>query len=322
MQHDLLREIAIHQAREEPYEQRKRLIFEINENNWPLQNQQEAVACTLSISTDEMGTPDWCSMLPAEVFEVLVLNLRTKEYTLPEFMEKMSKLKVLIITNYDDFSFSELYNFEILSSVSTLKRIRLQEVSVPLLGNLNNLRKLSLYMCDTRQLFQNDTIPISDALPNLEELSIDYSIDLVELPAELCKITTLKKLSITKCGKFSILPREIGNLVNLEMLRLSSCSVLGELPSSIGMLDKLGYLDISYCYSLPSLPEEIGELGNLRKLHMTGCTWCKLPMSVIKLEHLRSLICDEETAAFWEDFKLSLPNLEIKESGIDVPMFT
>ncbi|KAF1874300.1 hypothetical protein Lal_00013738 [Lupinus albus] len=56
MQHDLPREIAIHQAREEPYEERKRLIFDINENNWPLQNQQQAVARTLSISTGQLNS--------------------------------------------------------------------------------------------------------------------------------------------------------------------------------------------------------------------------------------------------------------------------
>lgn len=249
--------------------------------------------------------------MQADQAEVLVLNLRSSNYTIPEFMGKMRKLKVLMVTNYG-FHLSELNKFERLSSLSDLKRIRLEKVSVPYFFPLVNLQKLSLHMCKTRQAFESCSISIADALPNLLELSIDYCKDLEELPAGICKITPLKKLSITNCHKFSALPQEMEKLENLEVLRLSSCTSLVEIPDSTSKLQKLSHLDISDCISLSKLPEDFGDLHNLKKLYMRGCSRCDLPVSVMKLKHLKGVICDEETAAYWEPFQPMLPNLRIE----------
>ena len=52
MQHNIFREIIISEASQEPYKQRKRLMFDDkNVNNWSQQNQQNIVVHTLSIST-------------------------------------------------------------------------------------------------------------------------------------------------------------------------------------------------------------------------------------------------------------------------------
>ncbi|CAK8562367.1 unnamed protein product [Lathyrus sativus] len=312
-QYDLLKEIALIQARKKPYEQRERLIFDINENSWDRQNQQNTNARALSISIDKMFTPDWSNIVKVEQVEVLILNLHTDKYTLPDCIRKMTKLKVLIITNYNGFSFAELDNFEILSCLPNLRIIRLQQVSVPPLCTLNSLRKLSLYNCKTQHDFG---VSISKILPNLEELCIDYCKDLVTLPVGLCYITSLKKLSITRCINFLAPPQEIGNLENLKVLRLSSCAELGEIPASIGNLHELHFLDISGCASLHTLPEEFGDLHNLKELHMTG--FSTVPMSVTKLESLKYLICDQETAECWEHFKPSLPNLKIEEAEVNL----
>ncbi|XP_045786283.1 probable disease resistance protein At5g66900 [Trifolium pratense] len=316
-QHDLLKEIAIHQARQEPYEQRTRLIFDVNENSWDQQNQQNTVARTLSISTDKMLAPDWSNVVKAEKVEVLILNLHTDKFILPECIKKMTNLKVLIITNYNGFHFAELENFEILGCLPNLKRIRLQQVSVPSLCKLENLRKLSLYNCKTTLDFQSDAVSISELLPKLEELSVDYCKYLESLPAGLGDITSLKKLSITRCINFLVLPQEIGNLENLKVLRLGSCAELEQIPTSIGKLVELHFLDISGCPSLHTLPEEIGNLHNLKELHMTDFSPDTLPESVTKLQNLKHLICDQETAEYWEQhFKPSLPNLKIEKAKI------
>ncbi|XP_054779450.1 probable disease resistance protein At5g66900 isoform X2 [Prosopis cineraria] len=347
VQHDLLRELAIHQSNQEQFERRRRLMIDINENNlqWCLEEQQQsiifrllsiflkwraklkqqpAIARTLSISTDETFTSDWARIVSAdETFtldwgssqfletEVPLLHVRTKQYSLPKFTEKMSSLKVLTCTN-NGFHASELENFEILGSLSNLKRIRLEKVSVPPLGTPKSLQKLSIYGCDTSQAFGSSTIPISDSLPMLVELNIDYCKDIVELPSSLCFIKTLKKLSISNCYKFSTLPREIGRLENLEVLRLNSCTDLGAIADSIGGLSKLRVLDISICISLRNLPESIGCLQSMEKLYMTGCSMCELPDSVMNPEHLKSVTCDEETAFSWELFAPMLTNLKIK----------
>jgi Leucine-rich repeat (LRR) protein len=176
-------------------------------------------------------------------------------------------------------------------------------------------------MCNTRSAFENCSIQISDALPNLVELSIDYCNDLIKLPDGFCNITTLKKLSITNCHKLSAIPQDIGKLENLEVLRLCSCSDLEEMPESVAGLNELRCFDISDCVSLPNLPNDIGDLQKLEKLYMKGCSnLSELPNSVINFgnrKHKISVICDEEGASLWEHFP-DIPNLKIEMPKVEI----
>ena len=232
----------------------------------------------------------------------------------------MDKLKVVIITNYGFFH-AELINFQLLKSLSNLKRIRLEKVSIPSLFKapvwLRSLKKLSLFMCNFGAAFGNSTMKVKDALPKLMEINIDYCNDLVELPAWLCEVILLKTLSISNCHHLSRLPEGIGMLVNLEVLGLRSCTELSKLPDSIKNLQKLRILDISDCLRIRNLPNDIGELCNLKELHMKGYLNLNLhnglPQSAMKLEQLKLVICDdEEKAKLWEPFKEVLTNLEVK----------
>ncbi|XWS29374.1 hypothetical protein CRYUN_Cryun24cG0024100 [Craigia yunnanensis] len=317
MQHDLLRELAIYQSSMDPVEKRKRLIVELSSNKFPSwwleEKLQPLGARLLSISTDETFSFNWGNIQAPEV-EVLVLNFRTKNYTLPVFMEKMDKLKVLIVMNNGIYP-TELSNFLLLSSLSNLNRIRLEKVTVPSLSmsslHLKNLRKISLVMCSIGQAFKNGTNKMSDIFPNLLEIDIDYCDDLVELTDGLCDLVQLMKLSITNCHKLFVLPEAIGKLVNLKVLRLTSCTELETLPETIGSLSQLTNLDISDCLSIINMPVQIGELHNLCKLYMRGCSSCNLPSTITKLQHLKDVFCDEETAYQWDSFKSYLPNLRI-----------
>ncbi|XP_014506475.2 probable disease resistance protein At5g66900 [Vigna radiata var. radiata] len=335
--HDLLRELAIYESTLEPIEERKRLIIHTNENESEggldekqqgfviriLSNcfkycvkhkPQQITARTLSISIDENISSCWSHMHPTQA-KVLILNLRVNQYSFPESMKKMRKLKALIITNYNSHP-SELTNIELLGSLSNLKRIRLERIAVlSSFVTLKSLRKLSIYMS---QAFQNGILLTSDAFPNLVDLNIDYCKDMVVLPSGLCYITPLKKLSVTNCHKLLALPQEIGKLVHLELLRLSSCTDLEALPESIGRLQNLRHLDISNCISLSNLPEDVGKLFNLRNLRMINCERCELAYSVVNLVNLKTVSCDEETATSWEGFKAMLPNLLIEVSQVDV----
>ena len=233
----------------------------------------------------------------------------------------MKKLKALIITNYGFFP-AELRNFELLMSLSNLRRIRLEKISIPSLCKapilLRSLKKISLFMCKIDQAFGNCSIQVSDALPNLMEINIDYCKELVELPAVLCDIFSLEKLSITNCHRLSTLPNEIGKLVYLEVLRLRACTDLSELPESIRCLHKLSVLDISDCLSIRQLPKHIGDLCNLKELRMDGCFKLhEFPPSTLDLEQLKLVICDKERANFWESIKEFLTNLKVQVAKKD-----
>ncbi|RVX23780.1 hypothetical protein VitviT2T_010607 [Vitis vinifera] len=321
MLHDLLRELAIYQSSQEPIEQRKRLIVDLSgdkvPNWWTQDNQQPFGARLLSISTDELFSSSWCNIQTPEV-EVLILNFQSKEnYTLPEFIKQMEKLKVLVLTNNGP-SPAQLINFSVLGSLPSLKRIRFEQVRIPPLCNttaeFKNLEKISLVMCKISEALSNRSIQISNMFPNLVELNIDYCNDLVELLEGLCDLVELKKLSISNCPKLSALPKGIGKLGNLEVLRLRDCVKLSGLPDSIGRLHKLSVLDISGCLQIKEIPKQMGELCNLRKIHMRECwSLCRseLPASVMNLVGLKKVICDTETAKLWEPFEYHLKNLRI-----------
>ncbi|XP_024183249.1 probable disease resistance protein At5g66900 [Rosa chinensis] len=323
--HDIIRELAIYQSSVESIEQRKRLIIDMSGDNfpewWTEQKCQPINAHLLSISTDGDFSSKWLNMQLPQA-EVLILNFQSKKYALPEFVEKMDKLKVLIVTKYGLLP-AELDNFPLLGSLSNLKRIRLERIAIPSMSKtpvqLKSLEKISLFMCKVGQAFDNCSIELFNLLPNVVEMNIDYCNDLVKLPAMLCDLICLKKLSITNSHKLSVLPEEIGKLVNLKVLRLRSCTELSELPDSIRNLKLLNFLDISDCFSMKELPEHIGEMCCLETLNMRQCSRLQeLPASVLDLEQLKDVICDEETEILWNPFLPILHNLHIRVVKEDI----
>lgn len=326
-QHDLLRDLAIHQSDQNPIEHRKRLIVDIVANDlprWWIEQREQVHARLVSISTDEMFSSNWHNMQLPEV-EVLVLNIQAGNYKFPQFMGKMDRLKVLIITNYG-FCSAELSNSSLLGHLSDVRRIRFEHISILSISKsmlqMKSLRKISFVMCKIDEAFRNCTIQVPNMLPNLAEIVIDYCNDLVEFPAWICNIVSLTKLSITNCHELISLPEGLGNMENLDVLRLHACTKLLELPESIGSLQRLSFLDISDCISMSTLPGRMGELCGLRKLHMRGCRGLsELPHSVKDLKQLKDLICDEETAHLWEHYKIHLTNLKLNVLKEDVNLY-
>ncbi|KAF8020252.1 hypothetical protein BT93_G0836 [Corymbia citriodora subsp. variegata] len=323
-QHDLLRELAIKECNRGEIEKRDRLILELNGNKfpdwWSEQKQQPLSARLLSISTDKTFSAPWPNLeLPQA--EVLVLNFQNDmqsktyalTYALPKFIEKADKLKALIVTNHSFFP-AELHNFHVVGS--NLRRIRFQRVTVPFLSmgklRLHSLKKISFFMCYISQTSTSNDAKISDAMPNLVELDIDYCDNLTALPDGICEIKPLKKLNITNCHNFSALPEQIGQLVFLEVVRLNSCTALSQLPDSIRSLQNVKLLDVSDCLNLSALPDQIGQMVNLDRINMRGCLkLSKLPRSIVKLRNLKKVICEKEKADLWGLLKGTLPSLNI-----------
>ncbi|KAK9054077.1 hypothetical protein SSX86_025153 [Deinandra increscens subsp. villosa] len=316
-QHDLLRELAIHLSSQEQISQRKKLFIEIHGNDipawWIEQTQQPINTRLLSISTDETFSSSWYDLKAPKV-QALVLNIRSKRYTLPPFIKKLSELKVLNITSYGVYP-TELHELPVISFLSNLRRLRLEHVSlspsIKFIFQLKNLEKLSFIMCEIGIAF--DSYTAEPPMPsNLIELEIESCYDLKNIPEGLCSLDHIEKLSITNCHELEALPKGLGSLSNLKTLRLHSCTRLAELPDSIGNLRSLIFLDISDCLSISSLPDQIGELNGLRVLKMSGCHGLdELPASVTKLTLLEDVICDEETSYLWSYYESDLCDLKI-----------
>ncbi|KAJ4887557.1 putative disease resistance protein [Raphanus sativus] len=316
------REFAIHQCEKESVSilQRKRLNMDIQENkfpDWCLNLKQPVVlnASLLSVSTDDSFTSCWVEMDCPNV-EVLVLNLYSSNYALPNFIATMKKLKVVMIMNHG-LEPSKLTNLSCLSSLPNLRRIRFEKVSITLPDipklDLNSLEKLSLWLCHFDEALNESEFDVSETLlQSLQEIEIDYCYNLVELPHWVSQVVSLKKLSITNCNKLCRLLEAICNLRNLEMLRVVSCSSFFELPETIKILSNLRFLDVSGCFQLKRLPLEIGKLQKLKKISMRDCYRCELPDSVKNLEDLE-VKCDEGTVFLWEGVKSKMKNLTITE---------
>ncbi|KAI6700109.1 hypothetical protein NL676_014433 [Syzygium grande] len=230
MQYSMLRELAILECNQGEIEKRERLILELTGNSfpdwWSKQKQQPLGARLVSISTDGTFSTPWPNLELPKV-EALVLNFatnkQTKTYALPEFIEKADKLKALIVTNYSFFS-AELGNFHVIGS--NLRRIRLERVTVPLIsmGNLclQSLQKISFCMCEISQASTSNDAKISNAMPNLLELDIEYCNNLVTLPDGICQIKPLRKLSITNCHCAIISQLSLNKLGNWHPSKWSS----------------------------------------------------------------------------------------------------
>ncbi|XP_049934872.1 disease resistance protein RPV1-like isoform X2 [Nymphaea colorata] len=143
-------------------------------------------------------------------------------------------------------------------------------------------------------------------------LSMKGCKELMELPNELCQLTSLGKLILSHCSKLCSLPNQLGDpmsLTNLavggtlltklpnslgklsifENLLLDDCYQLKELPSSIGHLSKLKILDIGYCTSLATLPSSVGDATNLKKLVLDATALEELPDTIGLLRKLEIL---------------------------------
>ncbi|XP_004296566.1 PREDICTED: probable disease resistance protein At5g66900 [Fragaria vesca subsp. vesca] len=290
-QHDLLRELAIYNSKRDPMEHRERLIIEICGNNvpkwWREQKYPYINARLVSISTDgefSVKLPDM--ELPKA--EVLVLNSQSeRSYALPEFVERMHKLRMLLVINYTRRA--KLDNFQLLGSLSNLRTLRLDGIDLSCLTKspvqLKNLHKLYLRACG----YNSRDLKLSHIIfPNLKEIVFESCL-LLEFTGVLCELIHLTKLKITSRFRLSNLSEAIANLVNLEALTLDVGLVAG-IPESIGNLRKLKLLKINNDRDLEKLPEQMGMLKCLRHLIIEGCSRLSaLPESIGNLVNLEVL---------------------------------
>uniref|UniRef100_A0A2P2IMS3 Uncharacterized protein MANES_05G169600 n=2 Tax=Rhizophora mucronata TaxID=61149 RepID=A0A2P2IMS3_RHIMU len=315
-QHDVLRDLAIHMSNLGSINDRKRLLMPRRETeiprDWERNADQPFNAQIVSVHTGEMKEMEWFQMEFPKA-EVLILNFSADEYFLPPFIDNMPKLRALIVINSSGANAS-LYGFLAFSNLYNLSSIWLEKVSTVLPSEssipLKKLRKLSLVLCKISNSLNKSSIDLSEVFPSLSELTIDHCDDLTELPPTISQMQSLKTLSVTNCHSLRQLPANIGHLKFLQILRLYACPTLKMLPESICELERLKYLDISQCVNLTCLPEWIGKLSRLEKIDMRECSqiW-HLPKSVVLLESLRSVICEEEISWLWKDMK---PNLHVQ----------
>ncbi|KAF3783730.1 hypothetical protein EJ110_NYTH31792 [Nymphaea thermarum] len=226
----------------------------------------------------------------------------------------MENLKVLIIANHS-MAAAVLSGPLPSGSLKSLRAVRLEKILLPisctLMEPFKGVQKLSMVLCKVNEVLEiGPGWDIQIMFPDITELEIDYCDGLEKLPNAVCNIVNLQELSITNCPDLCELPEEIGRLSKLEVLRLSACTSLESLPDSFSKLRKLRFLDLFCCSHVKDLPNCIGELHCLEKIDFRGCS-ANLPDTVINLEGLRDVICDEDVKTLWESVKTKSRRLRV-----------
>lgn len=137
--------------------------------------------------------------------------------------------------------------------------------------------------------------------PSLINLTHIKMIELASMPGitanltEICRLTSLQRLCICKCGLVGNIPDEIGNLVNLVELQLFGNKMKGQIPSSIGNLTKLTLLSIGEYtggneFSDGYIPISFANLINLKSLFLANCNLIgEIPSWICSLVNLKQL---------------------------------
>ena len=136
----------------------------------------------------------------------------------------------------------------------------------------------------------------------------------------ICRLKTLKSLSLNGTYFKKNLPNEFANLQNLEYLWLNEHG-FKELPNAIIKLNKLKYISLNQGsemwfgkivkYGLSSLPDEFANLQNLAMVSLLGNNFARFPQVLFDLPKLEYL---------WIDEYLITPSIakELQRKGVQV----
>ena len=108
------------------------------------------------------------------------------------------------------------------------------------------------------------------------------------LPAEICKLTELRRLVLTGGDLRGNIPENIGDLRHLIVLTLGSNKISGKIPESIGQLKDIRHLDFRFNELDDTVPESIGKLENLEYLYIYHTrVHGNIPKSLANLKNLK-----------------------------------
>ena len=91
---------------------------------------------------------------------------------------------------------------------------------------------------------------------------------LMELPANLGELRSLKELDMKGCVHISRLPQSIGELSELRILNMNGCRRISSLTGAVGKLRKLALLDMFACSLIVTYPLELLRLMQARGDHL------------------------------------------------------
>ncbi|XP_031280366.1 disease resistance-like protein DSC1 [Pistacia vera] len=229
--------------------------------------------------------------------------------SLLEMTSSIQNLKKLVILN--------LKNCKSLDSLPTsLHSKALRDV---IFSGCSNLKTAPTISCNVESLYLDGTaikeLPVIQHPSRLEILDLENCLRLESLPNNICKLKSLKYLTLSCCSKLEKLPDEIGSLEALSELKAVETAII-KLPSSIVHLNKLLGLYLWGCKGQElvglELPPLLG-MRSLRILDLTDCQITKLPDNLYWLSSLEELYLARNNFESIPESIIDLSNLSFLE---------
>ena len=245
---------------------------------------------------DTRSAEEMISQALANPDTVTVLNLSDKNMgDLPGSLAKLKNLKILFLDRNNFYSIPQV----------VFKFKKLEVLSIQGWGEFDN---------DTNHRSLKYVISEIGSLTNLEELNLERNT-ISELPPELVKLKSLKRLYLYENSLCDSAVKIICNLDSLETLDISA-NDLTSLPLSFSTLKKLKNLLIDNQWAegcpvgevvgfpkiicslsnlevlsmqgqgIDTIPDEIGNLKKLKWLDLSANSFMKIPESVGNLKEL------------------------------------
>jgi Leucine-rich repeat (LRR) protein len=132
-------------------------------------------------------------------------------------------------------------------------------------------------------------IPDVSRLLNLEELTLDNCLNLVEVHRSVGLLDKLVVLSLDSCFHLTMFPRSF-KLRSLKRLVLAGCLMLKNFPEIFEFtMEVLEYIDLQNT-GIVELPSSIGYLIRVKQMLLDNCKYLtNLPHTIHKLEYLKEL---------------------------------
>ncbi|KDP28980.1 hypothetical protein JCGZ_19531 [Jatropha curcas] len=151
-------------------------------------------------------------------------------------------------------------------------------------GLVCNLETIDLRNCKNLR-----SLPSSDCLNSIQELSLEGCSSLSKFPENIGNNITRLDLSYTMIEDLS---STISRLSSLYQLHMQGCKRLKSLSSSICQLKSLTILNLSDCSKLGKLPDLHG-LCSLRELRLDGTALVEIPSDIVCLSSFKVLYLND-----------------------------
>ncbi|XP_037469294.1 putative disease resistance protein RGA4 [Triticum dicoccoides] len=184
-----------------------------------------------------------------------------------EGLLSLLNLKHLVVKSPTTFGVSYELTGGILPRLESLEIDDLSRLTTSFYKGLTCLQRLQLYLLKEKRLTDDQEIALL-LHRSLQHLQFFHCLDLVDLPAGLHSLPSLKMLEIERCP-ISELPKE-GLPPSLEKLYICGCDDLVDLSAGLHRLPSLKAFKIRYCKRISELPKE-GLPPSLEELEITGC---------------------------------------------------